>query len=122
MHYDKESYFVASGIRAFKPPLLKTYRSYIKHTKHRESLHVILEELKSKGYLLPEPKYKRVPPEFDKDEEHIYLTKHGAMFSYIEDKIDDDFYTQAITDKLFKIYQDMAKLQKWVYEMTLSKS
>lgn len=120
MHYDKESYFIASGIRTFKPPLLKAYRSYIKNKKHRESLHVILEELKRKGYRVPESKYKRVPVEFDKDEEYIYLTKQGSMFAYMEFKIDDIFFTQTITDKLFKIYQDMYKLQNWVYKMSLS--
>ena len=120
MHYDKESYFVASGIRAFKPPLLKTYRGYIQHKKHRNSLHVILEELQSKGYNIPEPKYKRVPKEFDKDEEYIYLCKFGAMFAYKEFALDDTFFSQEIIDKLFKIYQDMAKLQKWVYEMSLT--
>ena len=119
MHYDKESYFVATGIRAFKPPLLKTYRAYIKYKKHRESLHVILEELKQKGYSLPEPKYKRVPAEFDKDEEYIYLTKCASMFAYIEYKIDDVFFSEVIIDRLFKVYQDMVKLQKWVYKMSL---
>ena len=119
MHYDKSSYFIASGIRAFKPPLLKTYRAYLKHKKHRASLHVILEELKQKGYNIPEPKYKRVPAEFDKEEEYIYLTKYGAMFSYIEFKIDDVFFSSDIIDKLFNIYQDMAKLQEWVYKMSL---
>ncbi len=119
MHYNKESYFVATGIRAFKPPLLKTYRAYIKHKKHRESLHVILEELRQKGYSLPEPKYKRVPAEFDKDEEYIYLTKYASMFAYIEYKIDDVFFSEVIVDRLFKVYQDMVKLQKWVYKMSL---
>ena len=120
MHYDKESYFVATGIRAFKPPLLKAYRKYIKHKKHRESLHVILEELKQKGYSLPKPKYKRVPAEFDKEEEYIYLTKHASMFAYTQYQIDDTFFSEAIVDRVFKVYQDMAKLQKWVYEMSLS--
>ena len=120
MHYDKDSYFVASGIRSFKPPLLKAYRKYINHKKHRLSLHVILEELKEKGYNIGEAKYKRVPAEFDKDEEHIYLAKQGNMFAYVEYKIDKTFYEEAIVDKLFKVYQDMAKLQKWVYEMSLS--
>jgi uncharacterized protein (TIGR02453 family) len=120
MHYDKDSYFVASGIRAFKPPLLKTYRAYIKKKKHRESLHFILEELKEKGYKFPEPKYKRVPAEFDKDEEYIYLTKYASMFAYIEYKVDDIFFSEAIVDRVFKVYQDMAKLQKWVYEMSLT--
>jgi len=119
MHYDKQSYFIASGIRAFKPPLLKTYRKYIKHKNHRASLHVILEELKSKGYKTEEAKYKRVPAEFDKDEEHTYLTKQGSMFAYAEFKIDDIFFTQEIIDKVFKVYQDMEKLQQWVYEMSI---
>ncbi len=30
MQYTKEVYYVASGIRVFKTPLLKTYRAYIK--------------------------------------------------------------------------------------------
>ena len=119
MHYDKNSYFIASGIRNFKPPLLKTYREYIKHKKHRESLHVILEKLKQKGYSIGEPKYKRVPPEFDKNEEHIYLTKQASMFAYIEYQIDDAFFNVDIVDKIFKIYNDMKKLQKWVYKMSL---
>ncbi len=120
MHYDKQSYFVASGIRAFKPPLLKIYREYIKHKKHRESLHVILEKLGKMGYCLPEPKYKRVPREFDKEDEYIYLSRYGCMFCYVECRIDDDFFTSVIVDKLFRIYSDMAELQKWVYEMSIS--
>jgi len=120
MHYDKNSYFIASGIRSFKPPLLKAYRSYIKNRKNRESLHIILEELRQKGYRVPETKYKRVPPESDKDEDFIYLAKQAAMFSYMEYKIDDTFYTQKIVDKVFKIYEDMSKLQKWVYNMSLT--
>jgi len=120
MHYDKDSYFIASGIRSFKPALLKTYREYIKHKKHRASLHVILEELKSKGYNIGEAKYKRVPVEFDKDEEHINLTKQANMFAYIQYQIDDTFYNEDIINKVFKVYQDMYKLQKWVYEMSLT--
>lgn len=120
MHYDKDSYFIATGIRAFKPPLLKTYRKYIKHKKHRESLHVILEDLKQKGYSLPEPKYKRVPPEFDKDEEHIYLSRYGAMFAFKEFKIDEIFFSEKIVERAYKIYEDMSKLQIWVYKMSLT--
>ncbi|MDA7848138.1 DUF2461 domain-containing protein [Sulfurospirillum sp.] len=120
IQYNKENYLVASGIRSFKPPLLKAYRKYIKHKKHRESLHVILEDLKAKGYSITEPKYKRVPAEFDKNEEYVYLTKYASMFVFIEYKLDDIFFTPQIVDKVFKLYQDMFKLQQWVYKMSLS--
>lgn len=120
MHYDKDEYFIASGIRNFKPPLLKTYREYIKIEKNRVELHNILEDLKSKGYLLPEPKFKRVPQGFDKNSSHIYLSLYGAMFAYKQYPIDNTFFSIEILDLSFKIYDDMRALQKWVYEMTLT--
>ena len=120
MHYTKESYFIAAGIRSFKSPLLKTYRDYIRHDKHRESLHLILEDLKNKGYNYSSQKYKRIPKDFTGDESHLYLTKLDSLFSYIEYDLDDIFFTVELVDKLFKIYDDMKELQNWVYEMTLT--
>ena len=120
MHYTKEKYFVAAGIRSFKSPLLKTYRNYIKNEKNRDSLHIILEDLKSKGYNHTQEKYKRVPKDFTGDESHLYLTKFDSLFSYIEYDLDDVFYTVELLDKLFKIYDDMKDLQTWVYQMTLT--
>ena len=120
MHYTKENYFVAAGIRGFKTPLLKTYRNYIKDEKHRVSLHEILEKLKAKGYKSTQEKYKRVPKDFTGDESYLYLTKFDSLFAYIEYEIDDTFYSVELLDKLFNIYDDMKDLQKWVYEMTLT--
>lgn len=120
MHYDTNSYFIATGIRNFKSPLLKTYREYIKIKKHRNTLHVILENLKNQGYNLPEMKYKRIPFGFDKDEENIYLSRYNCMFAYKEFDIDEVFYTEEIIDRAFKVYEDMSALQSWVYEMSLT--
>ena len=120
MHYTKESYFIASGIRAFKTPMLKTYRAYIKDENKRRELHTILEELKTKGYDLPEPKYKRVPKEFNKDDNLIYLSLYDRMFAYKEFALDDTFYSIELLDRAFKIYDDMKDLQRWVYEMSLT--
>ena len=103
MHYTKESYFIAAGIRSFKSPLLKTYRDYIKHEKHRESLHLILENLKTKGYNYSPLKYKRVPKDFTGEESHLYLTKFDSLFSYIEYELNDIFFTVELLDKLFKM-------------------
>ena len=121
MHYDKDEYFIATGIRNFKPELLKTYREYIKVEKHRVELHKIIEDLKEKGYMFPEVKFKRLPQGFPKDCKYGYLSLYGAMFSYKSYPIDDTFFSQEILDRAFKIYEDMHQLQNWVYEMTLSK-
>lgn len=119
MHYDKDGYFIATGIRNFKPPLLKTYREYIKDEERRNELHMILQDLKEKGYKLPEQRYKRIPRGFDGDEENIYLSLYDAMFAYKSHSLDKTFFSARIINKAFKIYDDMRHLQKWLYEMTL---
>ncbi len=117
MHYDEHEYFISAGIRAFKPPLLKTYREYIQNEENRRKLHFILQDLISKGYSLPTPKYKRVPKDFDKDDDFIYLTLYGAMFAYKIFKMDELFFSVEFLDFAFDIYTDLKDLQQWVYEM-----
>ncbi len=119
MHYDSHELFVATGIRNFKPPLLATYREYIQDIDRRRELHHILESLKSKGYLLPDPHYKRYPRNFDATQEYAYLALYRAIYSYISFDIDDIFYSPKIVDRCFKVYEDMYDLHQWVYELTL---
>ncbi len=118
MHYAPDEVFVAAGIRNFKPPLLAAYRSYIKDIGKREELHTILEELQSKGYELPEPKFKRCPKGFDSEAKYSYLYKMGAVYAYKIFKPDKIFYSEKIIERNFKIYQDMYDLQQWVYGLT----
>ena len=118
MHYDPFEIFVATGIRNFKAPLLATYREYIKNNAKREALHNILEELKNKGYSIPEPQYKRYPLGLDKDDRYAYLYLYGAMYAYTTFPPDKTFHSESIIDRNFKIYEDMLDLQQWVYELT----
>ena len=120
MHYDEHEYFIASGIWNFKPPLLKTYRNYIQDEKQREKLNQILKNLTSKGYSLPEPKYKRIARNFNKDDKLTYLTLFGAMYAYKTFKVDEQFFDVTLMDRAFEIYSDMLDLQQWVYEMERS--
>jgi hypothetical protein len=118
MHYDPFEIFVATGIRNFKAALLSTYREYIKNDAKREALHNILEELKSKGYSIPEPQYKRYPLGVDKDDRHAYLYLYGAMYAYTVFPPDEIFHSESIIDRNFKIYEDMLDLQQWIYKLT----
>ena len=119
MHYDAHEVFVATGIRNFKPPLLSTYREYIQNEERRRELHEIFEDLKAKGYQLPEPKYKRFPRDFDKDEPYAYLALYGSVYAYTTYKTNKTFQSERVIDKNFKIYEDMLELQRWVYGLTL---
>ena len=119
MHYSPHEIFVATGIRNFKPPLLATYREYIKDSTKREALHHILEDLKTEGYQIGEPKFKRSPRNCDPNDQYSYLYKMGAIYAYKSFKPDSIFFSEKIIERNFKIYQDMFDLQQWVYELTL---
>lgn len=119
MHYSPSEVLVATGIRKFKPPLLSAYREYIKNDAKREALHNILESLKEKGYMIPEPEYKRLPNEFESEPTYSYLTRYRSMYAYKSFKPNRTFYSSRIIDHNFKIYEDMFELQQWVYELTL---
>ena len=119
MHYDSKEIFVAAGIRNFKPPLLATYREYIKDKVRRAELHKIVEALKEKGYKLPEPAYKRYPIGFDKDDSHVYLSLFRSMYMYASYKPNKDFHSSKVIYKNFKIYEDMLPLHEWLYKLTL---
>ena len=120
MQYDPFEVFVATGIRNFKAPLLEVYREYIKNDTHRTNLHNIFETLKSKGYSIGEPKFKRFPRGFEDyvDKEHSYLAKYGSIFAYTTFKPNATFHSDKLIDKNFKIYEDMLDLHTWVYELT----
>ncbi len=119
MHYDPLEIFVAAGIRNFKPTLLKTYREYIQNKERRTQLHNILEALKIKGYKIPEVKYKRMPRGCDANDIHSYLYLQGAIYAYTTFEPDSVFYSEAVIDRNFKIYETLFELQQWVYELTL---
>jgi len=119
MHYQSDEVFFATGIRNFKPPLLKVYREYISDDYRRKTLHEILEKLKSKGYSLPEPRYKRYPNGWNENMPMAYLSLFGAIYSYTSMKPNKIFYSSKIINMSFDIYSDMLELQKWLYELTL---
>jgi len=119
MHYDPNEIFVASGIRNFKPTLLAAYREYIQNDERRSELHNILENLKDKGYSIPEAKYKRMPRDCEKKDKYSYLYLMGAMYAFTTFQPDETFFSEKIIDRNFKIYEDMFDLQQWVYELTL---
>jgi uncharacterized protein (TIGR02453 family) len=119
MHYDPFEVFVSAGVRNFKPTLLKTYREYIQNEQRRTELHNIFENMKSKGYFIPEPKYKRMPRGCSTSDSHSYLYLMGACYAYTTYTPDETFHSAKVLERHFNIYKEMFALQQWVYELTL---
>ncbi len=121
LHFSPKELLIASGIRTFDPDLLAAYRDYIKVDKNRETLHHILEELKTKGYTVEEPHYKRLPNGFSKELSLEYLARMKAVAVYHKEK------ASLISDKklipeLYRHYENFLPLQQWLYTMSLTKT
>ena len=119
MHYTSQEIFVATGIRTFKPPLLKAYREYIKIEKNAKALHEIFESYKIKGIKIVEPHYKRYPVGFDANDKYAYLSLYNCLFAYVSFKPKKTFFSKAIINKNFKFYDSTHELFDWLYDLTL---
>jgi uncharacterized protein (TIGR02453 family) len=120
MHFSPAEIFFAVGIRGFSRDTLSAYREYIKDESHAYELDKILKDIKSKGYKIPEPKYKRVPREFDDDYIFRDLARYDAIYAYKEIAPNDILFSEKLVDYAYDIYEDLLPLQQWVYEMTLT--
>ncbi|MDH5464102.1 MAG: DUF2461 domain-containing protein [Thiovulaceae bacterium] len=121
LHYAPEGAFIAAGLWGFDKEMLAAYREYILDDKHREELARITENLQALGYELPQPRYKRMPKNFDAQMSHAELALFDGMYLFKRRKAEGSFFTSAIVDELFEMYEQMLPLQQWVYEMTLTK-
>ncbi|NQY95238.1 MAG: DUF2461 domain-containing protein [Campylobacteraceae bacterium] len=114
MQYKSHEIYVATGIGAFKTDLLKQYREYIKVERNAKALHEILENLKTKGIIINEPHYKRIPAGFDKTSKYAYLSQYKGLFVHKAFKPNKTFFSTRIINHNFKFYDSTIELFNWI--------
>lgn len=114
-----QEYVIGAGIREFGKELLNTYREYIKDEKKAESLQKILDACRQKGYKIAEPSFKRLPKGFEKSYPYPELALMRGIFANKKFTPDRVFFSEAIVDRCFGIYEELLALHQWLYEMTL---
>lgn len=119
MHFSPDELFVAVGVRWFEKPMLDAYREYIKDDTKRSELQSIINRLESCGYSIIEKGYKRYPKGFTKEMESADLSLYKGMASYkiLNPNLIEE--GDKLIDTLYKIYEDMISLQKFMYEVSL---
>jgi len=119
MHFSPDELFVAVGVRWFEKPMLDAYREYIKDDTKRSELQSIINRLENCGYSIIEKGYKRYPKGFTKEMENVELSLYKGMASYkiLNPNLIED--GDKLIDTLYKIYEDMISLQKFMYEVSL---
>jgi len=119
MHFSPDELYVATGVRWFEKPMLDAYREYILDDSKRSELEMILESIRDKGYTHLEKGYKRYPRGFNAEMSNADLSLYKGMATF---KILDPHLIEngeKLIDTLYKIYEDMLPLQKYMYEVSL---
>lgn len=121
LHFSPEELYVAVGVRWFEKPMLDAYREYISDDVKRAELQNILTSIKAKdtGYTHLEKGYKRYPRGFNAQMSNADLSLYKGMATY---KVLDPHLIEngdKFIDTLYKIYEDMLPLQKFMYEVGL---
>jgi len=119
MHFSPDELMVATGVRWFEKPMLDAYREYILDDSKRSELEMILESIRAKGYTHLEKGYKRYPRGFNVEMSNadLSLYKGMATFKVLDPQLIED--GEKLIDTLYKIYEDMLPLQKYMYEVSL---
>ena len=119
MHFSPDELMVATGVRWFEKPMLDAFREYILDDAKRSELEIILESIRAKGYTHLEKGYKRYPRGFNAQMSNadLSLYKGMATFKVLDPRLIEN--GEKLIDTLYKIYEDMLPLQKYMYEVSL---
>lgn len=119
MHFSPDELYVATGVRWFEKPMLDAYREYIKDDSKRSELDAILASIRAKGYTHLEKGYKRYPRGFNAEMSNadLSLYKGMATVKVLDPRLIEN--GEKLIDTLYKIYEDMLPLQKYMYEVSL---
>ncbi len=119
MHFSPDELYVATGVRWFEKPMLDAYREYILDDVKRSELETILESIRAKGYTHLEKGYKRYPRGFNAEMSNadLSLYKGMATVKVLDPRLIEN--GEKLIETLYKIYEDMLPLQKYMYEVSL---
>ncbi len=119
MHFSPDELYVATGVRWFEKPMLDAYREYILDDAKRSELEAILESIRAKGYTHLEKGYKRYPRGFNVEMSNadLSLYKGMATVKVLDPRLIEN--GEKLIEILYKIYEDMLPLQKYMYEVSL---
>jgi len=119
MHFSPDELMVATGVRWFEKPMLDAFREYILDDTKRSELEIILESIRAKGYTHLEKGYKRYPRGFNAQMSNAELSLYKGMatFKVLDPHLIED--GEKLVNTLYKIYEDMLPLQKYMYEVSL---
>jgi uncharacterized protein (TIGR02453 family) len=116
-HLEPPDFMLGGGMYMIPDALLGRYRNALVDKKAGAEIGRIVAALRERGYSVEGKHYKRVPAGFDPAHPNAELLKHKGLYTGIETKVPEEFYSAGLVDYCFKRYEPMVPLHRWLMRL-----
>jgi uncharacterized protein (TIGR02453 family) len=113
-HHEDDRLLIGAGIHMFPRPLLGIYREAVVDKKLGRELRKAVTKVTEKGYQVGGSHYKRVPRGFDESHSNAEFLLYNGLHAVLDQKIPQQFYSEAIIDYAFSHYKNMVPIHYWL--------
>ena len=113
-HHEDDRLLIGAGIHTFPRTLLDIYRKAVVDKKLGRELRNAVKKVKEKGYPVGGNHYKRIPRGYDESHPNAEFLLYNGLHAVVDEKIPEQFYSEAIIDYAFSHYKNMAPIHNWL--------
>jgi uncharacterized protein (TIGR02453 family) len=117
-HLEPPNLMVGGGMYIFPPSLLGKYRKAVVDPKTGPEIRKIVAALRARpGYSVDGTHYKRVPAGFDPGHPNAELLKHDGLYTGIETRIPEEFFSARLIDYCYERFEPLVPLHRWLMKL-----
>lgn len=109
---------LGAGQYMFPKDQLPVYRDSVVHPKHGPALVRAIAQVEKNGYDIGGLHYKKTPRGYDPEHKNAELLLYNGLYTWVEEKVPEEFFSPKLIDYLFAHYKKMLPLHKWLKAMT----
>ena len=114
LHVENKTILIGVGIKMFPKPLLDRFRQAVAEKKSGGELKKLVKKISGQGYVIDGKHYKKVPRGYEADHPNADLLLYNGLTARSEEKVPDEFFSDAIIDYAYSHYRNMLPLHKWL--------
>ncbi len=117
LHAENNTILIGVGVKMFPKPILDRYRKAVVDKRLGGELKKAVKKVSDQGYLVNGKHFKRVPRGYDADHSNAEFLLYNGLTARIEEKVPDEFFSDALIDYAYTHYRNMLPLHKWLKKM-----
>lgn len=113
-HVESNKLMLGGGLHKFTKDIMDSYRKQVAKEKSGKALVDIIENLKLENIDIGGLHYKRVPRGFDDDNPNAELLKYNGLYTMINSKIPNEFYSEKLIEYCYERFKKSYPLNEWI--------